>query len=55
MGEVSTKRLSWSLKLAGQRWGPIGVMRALNRKVERVFNPNRKEHHWGKRKVARDR
>jgi hypothetical protein len=30
-------------------------MRALNRHVARVFNPNRKEHHWGKRKLARDR
>jgi hypothetical protein len=25
----------------------IGVMRALNRHVERVFDPTRKEHHWG--------
>jgi hypothetical protein len=25
----------------------IGVMRALNRNVERVFGPTRKEHHWG--------
>jgi hypothetical protein len=33
----------------------IGVMRALNRHVERVFNPDRKEHRWGKRKLARDR
>jgi hypothetical protein len=33
----------------------IGVMRALNRRVERVFNPNRKDHHWGRRKLARDR
>ena len=32
----------------------IGVMRALNRHVERVFNPDRKEHHWGKRKLKRD-
>jgi hypothetical protein len=31
----------------------IGVMLALNRHVERVFNPDRKEHHWGKRKLAR--
>jgi hypothetical protein len=31
----------------------IGVMRALNRRVERVFN--RKDHHWGRRKLARDR
>jgi hypothetical protein len=33
----------------------IGVMRALNRHVERAFNPDRKDHHWGKRKLARDR
>jgi hypothetical protein len=33
----------------------IGVMRALNRHAERVFNPDRKDHHWGKRKLARDR
>jgi hypothetical protein len=32
----------------------IGVMRALNRHVERVFNPSRKETHWGRRKLARD-
>jgi hypothetical protein len=32
----------------------IGIMRALNRHVERVFNPDRKETHWGKRKLARD-
>jgi hypothetical protein len=32
----------------------IGVMRALHRDVERVFNPNRKDHHWGKRKLRRD-
>jgi len=33
----------------------IGVMRALNRHVKRVFNPDRKDHHWGRRKLARDR
>jgi len=33
----------------------IGVMRALNRHVERVFNLDRKDHHWGRRKLARDR
>ena len=32
----------------------IGVMRALNRNVERVFDPSRKDHHWGRRKLARD-
>ena len=31
----------------------IGVMRALNRHVERVFNPYRKDPHSGKRKLKR--
>ena len=26
----------------------MGIMKALNRHVERVFNPDRKETHWGK-------
>ncbi len=33
----------------------IGVMRALNRNVERMFDQSRKDTHWGKRKLARDR
>jgi hypothetical protein len=32
----------------------IGIMRALNRNVERTFNPGRKDTHWGKRKLKRD-
>lgn len=32
----------------------IGVMRALNRHVVREFNPDRKDRHWGKRKLKRD-
>ena len=32
----------------------IGVLRALNRHVERVFDTSRKEHHWGPRKLKRD-
>jgi hypothetical protein len=32
----------------------IGVMKALNRHVVREFNPDAKEHHWGKRKLKRD-
>ena len=31
----------------------IGVMRALNRHVERAFNPDRKDPHWGRRKLKR--
>jgi hypothetical protein len=33
----------------------IGVMRALNRHVAGVFDTSRKDHHWGRRKLARDR
>jgi hypothetical protein len=48
-----------ALLLVAEHDGPtmfarIGVMRALNRHVERVFNPDRKDHHWGRRKLARD-
>ena len=32
----------------------IGIMKALNRHVERVFNPSRKDKHWGRRKLAKD-
>jgi hypothetical protein len=33
----------------------IGVMRALNRHAVREFNLNRKDTHWGKQKLKRDR
>jgi hypothetical protein len=47
------------LIMAAEGRGPlmharIGVLQALNRNVERVFT-DRKDHHWGKRKLARDR
>jgi hypothetical protein len=32
----------------------IGMLRALNGNVERVFNPDRKDAHWGKRQLKRD-
>jgi len=32
----------------------IGVMKALNRHIVREFNPERKDTHWGKRKLKRD-
>jgi hypothetical protein len=49
-----------ALLLVAEHDGPamfarVGVIRALNRHVERVFNPSRKEPHWGRRKLARDR
>ena len=33
----------------------IGVMRALNGGHVREFDISRKDHHWGKRKLARER
>jgi hypothetical protein len=32
----------------------IGLLRALNRHVERAFKPDRKDTHWAKRKLKRD-
>ena len=48
-----------ALLMAAEDRGPlmharIGMLRALNRNVVRVFNPDRKDKHWGKRKLARD-
>jgi hypothetical protein len=49
-----------ALMLVAEHNGPttfarIGVMRALNRHVERVYGMSRKDHHWSRRKLARDR
>jgi hypothetical protein len=30
------------------------TLRAIHRNEVRVFNPDRKDHHWGKRKLKRD-
>jgi hypothetical protein len=48
-----------ALLLVAEGGGPtmfarIGVMRALNRHVEREFSPSRKDTHWGRRKLARE-
>ena len=62
--EAEHEALEWQaamecLILVAEKNGPtmmarIGVMRALNRHVERVFNPDRRDMHWGKRKLKRD-
>jgi hypothetical protein len=49
-----------ALLLVAKQNGPtmfarIGMMQALNRHVVREFKTDRKETHWGKRKLARDR
>ena len=48
-----------ALIMAAELRGPlmharIGMLRALNRHVEHVFNPSRKDILWGKRKLKRD-
>jgi hypothetical protein len=45
---------------AAERGGPMifaqmGKMQAIHRHRQRVFNPDRKETPWGKRKLKRDR
>jgi hypothetical protein len=49
-----------ALSLVADLGGPtmfarIAVMRTLNRHFERVFNPERKETHWGRRNLTRER
>jgi hypothetical protein len=49
-----------ALMMAAEDCGPlmharIGMLRALNRHVERVFDPSRKDTQWGRRPLARDR
>jgi hypothetical protein len=49
-----------ALLLVAEHTGPtmfarIGVMRTLNRHVARVFHPDRKDPHLGRRKLARNR
>jgi hypothetical protein len=48
-----------SLIMAAEGRGPlmharVGMLRALNRKVARVFSSDRKDTHWGRRKLKRD-
>jgi hypothetical protein len=44
---------------AAERGGPMifaqmGMLQAIHRHQKREFNPDRKDHHWGKRKLKRD-
>jgi hypothetical protein len=48
-----------ALIMVAERRGPllharVGMLRAMNHGVERVFNSNRKDTHWGRRKLKRD-
>ena len=53
--QAAMKALILVAELSGPTmFARIGLMRALNRHVERVFDPSRKDRHWGRRKLARD-
>jgi hypothetical protein len=48
-----------ALIMAAEGRGPllharVGMLRAMNHGVERVFRLDRKETHWGRRKLKRD-
>jgi hypothetical protein len=49
-----------ALIMAAEGRGPlmharVGMLRALNRNVERVFNPDRKDTHWGRPRCRHSR
>jgi hypothetical protein len=57
---ASDRPVTEALIMAAEDRGPlmhaqIGMLRALNHHVGREFNPDRKDTHWGKRKLKRDR
>jgi hypothetical protein len=57
MDKVQTA--AYCVSRAAEDGGPMifaqmGMLRAIHRQRERVPNPDRKEHHWGKRKLKRD-
>ena len=52
---LETSPDSWLDNFIGEHETIIGVMKALNRHVERVFSPSRKVVRRSNRKLARDR
>ena len=55
-GQAAIEALILVVGLGGQTtFARIGTMLALIRHVDRVFNSDRKDPHWGRRKLARDR
>ena len=65
LSETERDTPEWRLAIqmlidAAEGCGPMlfakmGIDRAVNRNVKREFNPSRKDPHWEKRKLARDR
>jgi len=55
-GRQLWRRSCWLSNVMGPTmFARIGMMRALNRHVERVFIRHVRKKHWGKRKLAHDR
>ena len=55
-GQAAAEALLLMVELGGPTmFARNDVMRALNRGHVREFNPSRKDPHWGRRKLARDR
>ena len=53
--QAAMEALILMVELAGPTmFARIGFMQALNRHVVRAFNTDRKEKHWGRRKLKRD-
>jgi hypothetical protein len=40
---------------APSEFARIATLQVIHRNVDRVFDPMRKDPHWGRRKLARDR
>jgi hypothetical protein len=40
--------------VAWMMFARIATLRAIHRNEVRVFNPDRKDHHWGRRKLKRE-
>ncbi len=62
MFRTAPKIAAWSVNADGKnaaavalgRMGGDGAAAGANRNVERTFSPDRKDTHWGKRKLRRD-
>jgi hypothetical protein len=54
-GKAAVEALLLVVELSGPAMmARIGVMRALNRNVQREFDTSRKDTHWARRKLKRD-
>jgi hypothetical protein len=55
LGKVQTHLVTRAAEHGGPMiFAQMGMMQAIHRHHKRVFNPDRKDTHWGKRKLQRD-